>query len=389
MVQHKQLVEVRKIMADFARLTGLASNETASRRYLWTDAFAVCNYFSLYRQGGQEADKQRALDLIDQVHTNLGRHRRDDPRRGWISDLDQEDGENHPTRGGLRIGKNLNERPAGAPYQEAREWEQDGQYFHYLTKWMHALERAAVITGEPKYCRWAIELAKAAHAGFVYRDNQEGVKRMYWKMSIDLSRPLVTSMGHHDPLDALVTYHELRACRRKHFAGQEMPDLAPEIADAEYMCRDRNWATDDPLGLGGLLFDACRVFQMALGGMEVTPVTPQHLIADAHAGLGVFVRQNQLSIPADHRLAFRELGLSLGLRAVQKIKYLIESNERHTQSILSNEISSLLKAVPLADEIENYWSRPASQKSQTWLDHRDINMVMLATSLLPKEFLSI
>lgn len=34
---------------------------------------------------------------------------------------------------------------------------------------------------------------------------------MYWKMSIDLSSPLVPSMGQHDPLDGLITYLQLQA----------------------------------------------------------------------------------------------------------------------------------------------------------------------------------
>jgi hypothetical protein len=39
---------VQEIMLDFARLTGLASTDARSQRYLWTDAFAVCNYLELY-----------------------------------------------------------------------------------------------------------------------------------------------------------------------------------------------------------------------------------------------------------------------------------------------------------------------------------------------------
>ena len=75
------------------------------------------------------------------MHHVLGRHRDDDPRRGWISGLSEEEGERHPTRGGLRIGKPLNEREPDEPADSQLEWEQDGQYFHYLTKWMHALYR--------------------------------------------------------------------------------------------------------------------------------------------------------------------------------------------------------------------------------------------------------
>ncbi len=33
---------------------------------------------------------------------------------------------------------------------------------------------------------------------------------MYWKMSIDLTRPLVSSMGQHDPLDGFITYNEIK-----------------------------------------------------------------------------------------------------------------------------------------------------------------------------------
>ena len=69
---------------------------------------------------------------------------------------------------GLRIGKQLNERRPDEPPNERLEWEQDGQYYHYLTKWMHALNCVSQVTGDPTYIRWAIELAKAAHARFTY-----------------------------------------------------------------------------------------------------------------------------------------------------------------------------------------------------------------------------
>jgi len=49
---------VRKIMTEFADSTGLSGAETSPRRYLWTDAFAVCNFIELYRQTKAE-DWQR------------------------------------------------------------------------------------------------------------------------------------------------------------------------------------------------------------------------------------------------------------------------------------------------------------------------------------------
>ncbi len=88
--------------------------------------------------------------------------------RGWISGLAEREGEAHPTRGGLRIGKPLPERAPGEPFDERLEWDRDGQYFHYLTKWMHALDQVARATGQPMFNVWARELAHAAHRAFTY-----------------------------------------------------------------------------------------------------------------------------------------------------------------------------------------------------------------------------
>ena len=97
------------------------------------------------------------------MHHTLGKHRKDDTRSGWISGLDEGEGELHPTKGGLRIGKKLNERKPDERFDERLEWDQDGQYYHYLTKWMHALNRVSQVSGNPSYLRWAIELAQAVH----------------------------------------------------------------------------------------------------------------------------------------------------------------------------------------------------------------------------------
>lgn len=61
----------RDIMADFARLTGLEPASKTPRRYLWTDAFAVCNFLELWHRTGVEKYKDLALNLIDQVHKVL------------------------------------------------------------------------------------------------------------------------------------------------------------------------------------------------------------------------------------------------------------------------------------------------------------------------------
>ncbi len=118
-------------MIEFAEQTGLLPPEKVPpRRYLWTDAFAVCNFLELYGQTGNDKYKELALRLVDQVHNVLGRHREDDPRTGWISGLDEREGRMHPTKGGLRIGKEMNERGPDDPFDERLEWDRDGQYYH-------------------------------------------------------------------------------------------------------------------------------------------------------------------------------------------------------------------------------------------------------------------
>jgi len=102
MKQNASKSMVREIMTEFAKLTGLSpTGKVPTRRYLWTDAFAVCNFLELYIQTRDEKYKGFALRLVDQVHNILGRHRDDDPRTGWISGLDEQEGRMHPTKGGF------------------------------------------------------------------------------------------------------------------------------------------------------------------------------------------------------------------------------------------------------------------------------------------------
>jgi len=134
MPSHEEAIEkATLLMRQFAERTGLTSDRP-TRRYLWTDAFAVCNFLGLARLTGERSYADLALRLVDQVHHVLGRYRADDTRAGWISGLGEREGEAHPTRGGLRIGKALPERGPGEPFDQGLEWDRDGQYFHYLTK---------------------------------------------------------------------------------------------------------------------------------------------------------------------------------------------------------------------------------------------------------------
>jgi hypothetical protein len=70
------------LMHRFAERTGVGRRRSA-RRYLWTDAFAVCNLIGFGRA--------------------TGHHRHDDARSGWLSGLSDNEGVLHPTAGGLRV----------------------------------------------------------------------------------------------------------------------------------------------------------------------------------------------------------------------------------------------------------------------------------------------
>ena len=391
MAANASLVMVREIMKEFAASTGLSPAGETPRRYLWTDAFAVCNFLEIYRQTEEEEYKSLALGLVDQVHHILGRHREDDPRTGWISGLQEGEGKDHPTRGGLRIGKKFKERTPAETFDERLEWERDGQYFHYLTKWMHALNRVSGVAEDLRYRRWAVELAQTAHARFTYRPSSGGQKRMHWKMSIDLTFPLVPSMGQHDPLDGLMTYLELRASGPKSSAGSPGRELEAEISDMAGICRGKSWTTEDPLGIGDLLGNAWKAAQLMVTGKWEDSGLLERLVESACEGLEFYGRTNPESLPAEYRLAFRELGLSIGLKAAAKLQDAIERDPvfwKGRDSLLPR-IKALGRFVPLAERMEKFWIDGANQRAASWRQHRDINMVMLATRLAPDGYLSL
>jgi hypothetical protein len=357
------------LMLRFAERTGLTS-DAPPVRYLWTDAFAVCNFLGLGRT-------DLALLLVEQVHQTLGRRRDDDHRSGWISGLADQEAEAHPTAGGLRIGKSLPERLPDEPFDERFEWDRDGQYFHYLTKWMHALDQVTRWTGDPTFNRWARELADAAHEAFTYSAGPGG-RRMYWKTSIDLTRAVVPSMGHHDPLDGYVTCLQLQATAAR-LPDPGGPDLDDEIADFVAMI-PRELATADPLGIGGLLTDACRLDQLTGQVGPDRSDLRDRLLRDALLGLTAYLGTGELQRPAEMRLAFRELGLAIGLAAVPLLG---------DGSAAESKVTPLHRFTGLREEIQSFWLRAEHREATSWLEHENINEVMLATSLAPEGYLAL
>jgi hypothetical protein len=253
-------------------------------RYLWTDAFGVLNFITLYKVTSERHYLNLASRLVETVHSILGRTRDGAARLPGATD-------GHPLAGGLRIGKDADAGPDG-----------DGQYHHYLTLWMFALNRLAVASGSLFYNTQAIELARAIHPRFLY-DRSSARPRMVWKMSVDLSHPLVPSEGNLDPVKGLAVFRLLQATDT-----DQSNALESEINDYEKIVQTkwRAYRSQDPLDLGMTLWTAhwfAEEEEWAAG-----------LTGRAKDDLNRLFRVGYFDSPVQRRLAFREFGTCLGIR---------------------------------------------------------------------------
>ncbi|WP_134495944.1 hypothetical protein [Microvirga pakistanensis] len=226
-------------------------------RYLWTDAFGLVLYVSLYHELREERWLDEAERLVAEVERVLGRPR------------------------GLRIGE--------AP-------DRDGQYFHYLAMWLFALARLGDL--KPEYRQRGIALVREIHPAFV----RPG-RGVIWKLKEDLSEPYPGyGLGAMDAYDGYVAYRML-----------DQEALAPEVAQMHDLM-ERDWRTleiDQDLGLGMMLWLAhffpgepwAKVqTKRALATLETMWIDPP----------GYFCRAPWLP---NTRFAFTNYGISLGLQA--------------------------------------------------------------------------
>jgi len=156
------------------------------------------------------------------------------------------------------------------------------------------------------------------------------------------------------------------------------------------LCEGRQWTTEDPLGIGGLLCAGLTLTRYMEEGTIPQHELLQQVLAAALKGLELITRQNSLSGTAEHRLAFRELGLSIGLHGVASIRKCL-----HSKHLTHPETASLKKMLDIlttyqetAAMIEKFWLLAENQQAGSWVSHRDINTVMLASSLIPAGFLA-
>ena len=127
--------------------------------------------------------------------------------------------------------------------------------------------------------------------------------------------------------DGFITYHQLHMSVHEYSEKSGYPDLSEEITDMAAIMKGKSWVTDDSLGIGGLLCDAYKVALMIARGYFEQSDLLKTILVSSLVGLESLVRMDPLQLPIEYRLAFRELGLSIGLRAVQRLSVLIKENQ--------------------------------------------------------------
>jgi hypothetical protein len=114
--------------------------------------------------------------------------------------------------------------------------------------------------------------------------------------------------------------------------------------------------------------------------------------AAAGESLACWPERRELRSPVESRLAFRELGLAIGVRAAPRI---CEAIDRHPtrfgtaveRAILRAHLEGVSARSGLADRIEAAWLEPSARVASSWRMHEDINAVMLASSLVEGSFM--
>lgn len=314
-------------------------------RYLWTDGFGVLNFLTLYKETSDTHYLTLARQLIHAVHDILGRTRDGSARLPNAT-------ESWPLQGGLRIGK-----------EHATGPDSDGQYHHYLTVWMFALNRMSVASGERWYNDQAISLAKAIHPRFVY-ERDSARPKMVWKMSTDLQRPLVRSEGNLDPIDGYVTF---RFLQEQEGEGRASEVLREEIEDYRKILETkwRSYSSDDPLDLGMTLWMAHWFAEEEEWAKGLAERASKDLLTLYDEG-GYF------DMPTRARLAFREFGTCLGIRT---------ATSGSDWDARADKITSTWEKEGLVPEPEG--EKPGRSAMDKLLP---ITLVMYATALIPGAF---
>ena len=157
------------------------------------------------------------------------------------------------------------------------------------------------------------------------------------------------------------------------------------------MCAGENWFTEDSLGIGGLLTDAYKLAQLIDTHQLQETARLETMLHDIEPGLQTFVMHNPLNLPAEHRLAFRELGLAIGLQTIDRMQETIAQHPGNFPNVdhLHSTLTTLSRFHPIHEFIKDFWLEAAHRSVSTWQEHADINNVMLATCLAPDSYLKL
>jgi hypothetical protein len=125
---------------------------------------------------------------------------------------------------------------------------------------------------------------------------------------------------------------------------------------------------------------------IAAGEVALDSLLPR-VLADTQRSLEACSIERELALPHDQRLAFREIGLAIGLRGVGPMRERLERapamfGGEEDLGWFRSHCGALERFGGLADRIEASWASPAGQASRSWNDHLDIDAVMLAASLV-------
>lgn len=225
----------------------------------------------------------------------------------------------------------------------------DGQYFHYIDKWLFALSRT-------NYIEDGLRIAKSIFPYFFSKADRGRPGGIKWKLSVNARPPSTlppVNGPNDDTLNALIVYTMLETQRQHN--DECMPDLSLQteiefLQQALYEFHPK--ITDDPLGWGlEAIFDQF---------VEGHPRTEQlrHLASDA-------LTLSHISLP------FRLYGALIGATV---------SNEK---------LISYQKLEEVKEYCVKYQFREMdkcdSSKGKYREDFAEINRVMLAVALLGHE----
>lgn len=331
-----------RILEAFAERTGLVGEGDPSARSLRVDAFAVCGFLELHRQTGQ----RHALELAERLV--------------------------------LEHAGSEAERGAGGACEADR------------IEWVHALTRFGGVTRRGSVLRRARELARSVAAALSAPPPLDALDGLPLPHEEDLRTgridPSATTIRARKTLRGLIAMLEVRAASRR----DALPDLSDAIAELDARVDGLEWATQDEADLGSLLCAAHALTQWLARRRTVGRARLlERLLESSALGLDAFARSRHLEEPVESRAPDRELALTIGLHAIRPMSDLLDRARRHGLRRSARIASGSRAFVPLSAAIERCWLEEWSRASAWWRPRRDLNDVMLATSLAPGTYLSV